>query len=142
MLAFRNGATGTITSSMCIFPARKGLLEVNGENGSAIMNGEYDDLRFWEMAGSDEKKDFPADFKLNDITDPHFYPTLRHRFQLMDIVDVIKSNREAEVTGGEGMKAMIIKEVIYESARLGREIDVDICESMRTEVECRPWREA
>lgn len=126
MLAFRNGALGTITSSTCIFPAHKHLLEVNGENGRAIMNGEYDDLRFWEMAGSDEKNDFPAEFKLNDITDRHFYPTLRHRFQLMDIVDVIKSNREAEVTGEEGMKAMIIKEVICESARLGREIDVDM----------------
>ena len=44
----------------------------------------------------------------------------------MDIVDAIKSNREPAVTGEEGMKAMIIKEAIYESARLGREIDVDM----------------
>lgn len=126
LLTFRNGAIGTLTSSTGIYPAHKHLVEVNGEYGSAIMNGEYDDLLFWEMAGSDEKNDFPAEFKLNDITDRHFYPTLRHRFQLMDIVDVIKSNREAEVTGEEGMKAMIIKEVICESARLGREIDVDM----------------
>jgi len=126
MLTFRSGALGTITSSTCIFPAHKHLLEVNGENGSAIMNGEYDDLRFWEMAGSDEKNDFPPDFKLNDITDPHFYPTLRHRFQLMDIVDAIKTERQPAITGEEGMKAMIIKEAIYKSAELGKEIDVDM----------------
>ena len=74
MLTFRNGAIGTITSSTGIYPAHKHLVEVNGENGSAIMNGEYDDVLFWEMAGSDEKNDFPTDFKLNDITDPHFLP--------------------------------------------------------------------
>ena len=90
------------------------------------MNGEHDKLLFWELKGSEEKNDCPADFKLDDITDPHFYPTLRHRFQLVDIVDAIKSNREPEVTGKEGMKAMIIKEAIYESVRLGREIDVDM----------------
>ena len=74
MLTFRNGSIGTITSSTGIYPAHKHLVEVNGENGSAIMNGEYDDVLFWEMAGSDEKNDFPTDFKLNDITDPHFLP--------------------------------------------------------------------
>lgn len=124
ILTFRNGAIGTITSSTGIYPAHKHLVEVNGENGSAIMNGEYDNLLFWELKGSDEKNDFPANFALNDITDPHFYPTLRHRFQLMDIVDAIKQKREPAITGEEGMKAMIIKEAIYESAQLGREVEV------------------
>jgi predicted dehydrogenase len=126
MLSFRSGAIGTITSSTCIFPAHKHLLEVNGVNGTAIMNGEYDDLLFWELAGSDEKNDFPPDFKLNDITDPHFYPTLRHRFQLMDIVDAIKTGRPPAITGEEGMKAMILKEAIYKSAALGKEVEVDM----------------
>jgi len=124
MLTFRNGAIGSITSSTCIFPAHKHQIEVNGQDGSAIMNGEYDDLLFWELAGSDEKNDFPPDFMLNDITDPHFYPTLRHRFQLMDIVDAIKTERQPAITGEEGMKAMIIKEAIYKSAELGKEIEI------------------
>jgi predicted dehydrogenase len=124
MLTFRNGAIGTITSSTGIFPAHKHLVEVNGENGSAIMNGEYDDLLFWELKGSDDKTDFPPDFKLSDITDPHFYPTLRHRYQLIDIVDAIKRKRPPAITGEEGMKAMIIKQAIYESAKAGREIEV------------------
>ena len=124
MLTFRNGAIGSITSSTGIYPAHKHLVEVNGENGSAIMNGEYDQLLFWELKGSDEKTDFPPDFKITDITDPHFYPTLRHRYQLEDIVDAIKRGREPAITGDEGMKAMLIKEAIYESAELGREIEV------------------
>ncbi len=126
MLTFRNGAIGTITTSTGIYPAHKHLVEVNGENCNLIMNGELDKLLFWELKGSDEKNDFPADFKIGDITDPHFYPTLRHRFQSMGIVDAIKSNREPEVTGEEGMKALIIKQAIYESVRQDREIDVDM----------------
>ena len=35
-------------------------------------------------------------------------------------------NSSPEVTGEEGMKAMIIEELIYESARLSGEIDVDM----------------
>ncbi len=141
MLTFRNGAIGTITSSTGIYPAHKHLVEVNGENGSAIMNGEYDKLLFRELKGSDEKNDFPADFKLGDITDPHFYPTPRHCFQLMDIVDAIKNNREPEVTREEGMKATIVKgRSTNRSGWTGR--STLTCEPVRTEVECRPWREA
>ncbi len=35
-------------------------------------------------------------------------------------------NSSPEETGEEGMKAIIIKEAIYESVRLDREIDVDM----------------
>ena len=126
MLTFRNGAIGNITSSTGIYPAHKHLVEVNGINGSAIMNGEYDQLLLWEFQGSDEKTNFPSDFKIPDITDPHFYPTLRHRYQLEDIVDAIKRGREPAITGDEGMKAVIIKEAIYESAELGREIEIEM----------------
>ncbi|NQV44917.1 MAG: Gfo/Idh/MocA family oxidoreductase [Rhodospirillales bacterium] len=126
MFTFRNGGLGTLTSSTCVYPAHKHMVEVNGVNGSAIMNGEYDDMLFWEVKGSDEKNDFPAGFELNDIMDPHFFPTYRHRLQLIDIVDAIQTGRPSAITGEEGLKSVIIKEAIYRSAELGVEVDVNM----------------
>ena len=44
LVTFENGMTGNIISSTCIYPAFKHRIEVHGEKGTAMMNGEYDQV--------------------------------------------------------------------------------------------------
>lgn len=122
LLTFRNGALGVIESSTCTYPAFKSRIELHGENGSAIVNPEYDELVLWNIKGSDEKLDTPPGFKFTDVSDPHELPFIQHRYQLQDVIHAIKEGRDPLVTGEEAIKALCIKLAIYESAAQGREI--------------------
>jgi len=124
IITFQNGALGVIESSTAIHPAFKHRVEVHGQNGSAMMNGEYDEMLLWDVMGSDEKVDAPEGFKFTDIVDPHLFPVIRHRYQLQDMIDAIKEDREPLVNGEEGKKACVILHAIYESANLGKEVVV------------------
>lgn len=124
VLKFRNGCLGVLESSTCTYPGFKSRIEVHGEKGSAIVNPEYDELVFWEIAGSDEKLDTPPGFQFGDVSDPHLLPMTCHKYQLQDIVDAIREGREPLVGGDDGLAALEIKQAIYESACLGREVEV------------------
>jgi predicted dehydrogenase len=123
-LTFKNGALGVIESSTCAFPALKSRIEVHGEQGSAIMNGEHDELMFWDVVGSDEKVDAPLGFHFKDVSDPRLLPEIRHRLEFQDVVNAIREDRDPLVTGEEGRKSLAIVQAIYESAETGREIAV------------------
>ena len=49
-------------------------------------------------------------------------PAHRHRRQLADFVEAIRTGRAPLVDGREGRKAVAIIEGIYESARTGRTV--------------------
>jgi predicted dehydrogenase len=121
-LTFRNGAMGVVESATCVYPAFKSRLEIHGEQGSAIMNGEHDELMFWELRGAPERVDAPAGFHFGDLSDPRLLPEIRHRLQLQDVVDAIREDREPSVTGEEARKSLVIIRAIYESAERGAEV--------------------
>ena len=123
-LSFRNGAIGVLESSTCTYPAFKSRIELHGENGSAIINAEYDELVLWNFKDSDDKIDTPVGFTFTDVSDPHQLPFIRHRYQLQDVIDAIKENREPLVTGEDAIKALVIEQAIYESTELGKEVKV------------------
>ena len=123
-LTFKNGALGVIESTTCTYPAFKSRIEVHGERGSAIMNGEHDELMFWDIAGSEERVDAPHGFHFKDLSDPRLMPEIRHRLELQDVVDAIREDRDPQVTGEEGRKSLAIVQAIYESAATGAEATV------------------
>lgn len=124
VLTFRNGGLGVLESSTCTYPAFKSRMELHSENGSVIVNPEYDELVFWNVKNSSENFDTPPGFTFTDVSDPHALPFERHLFQLKDVIQSIKEGRDPLVTGEEGLKALAIKEAIYESAALGKEVKV------------------
>ena len=118
-VTFRSGAVGVIESATCVSPAFKSRLELHGELGSAIMNGEHDELMFWEVRGSDEQIDAPPGFHFKDVSDPRLLPEIRHRLLLTDVVEAIREHRPPAVTGEEARKSLAIIMAIYESAERG-----------------------
>ena len=121
-LVFENGAIGTIESATCAYPALKSRIEIHGEHGTAIFNGEHDELIFWELRRSAECLDTPPGFRLKDSSDPRLMPEMRHRRQLQDVIDAIRQDRDPAVTGEEARKSLAIVRAIYESAATGREV--------------------
>jgi predicted dehydrogenase len=121
-VTFANGALGVIESATCTYPAFKSRLEIHGEQGSAIVNGEHDQLIFWELRGSPEYVDTPPGFQFKDVSDPRMMPEERHRRQLQDVIDAIRTDRDPAVTGEEARKSLAIVRAIYESAETGREV--------------------
>jgi predicted dehydrogenase len=121
-VTFRNGAVGVVESATCVSPAFKSRLELHGERGSAIMNGEHDELMFWEVQGFDERIDAAPGFHFKDVSDPRLLPEIRHRLQLTDVVDAIRENRAPSVTGEEARKSLAIILAIYESSKRGEKV--------------------
>lgn len=123
-VTFASGAVGVIESATCAYPGLKARVEVHGEHGAAIFNGEHDELMFWERRGSEERVDAAPGFQLRDVSDPRLLPEVRHRRQLRDVVDAIRTGRDPLVTGEEARKSLAIVRAIYESAEAGREVQV------------------
>ncbi len=103
----------------------KSRIEVHGTKGSAIFNGEYDELYLWEVDGDDEQIDAPEGFQFKDITDPYLFPMCRHGDALQDAIKAVENGTKPMVDGEEGLKALDIKVAIYKSAELGKELDIN-----------------
>lgn len=125
IVTFENGALGVITSSTCFQPPLKSRVEVHGTKGTAIFNGEYDELYLWDLQDDPDKIDAPDGFKFKDLSDPRLFPMERHSANLQDSIDALKNNRPPLVTGEEALKSMKIKLAIYRSAATGKEVDIE-----------------
>jgi UDP-N-acetyl-2-amino-2-deoxyglucuronate dehydrogenase len=119
---FRNGATGVIESSTAVKPALRSRVEIHGTEGSAIINGEWDETYLWHVG--DEKIDAHPGFRFTDTEDPRTMPENRHRLVFADVVAAIRDQRSPRVTGREALMSLAVCEAIYRSADSGREVSV------------------
>lgn len=126
IITFSSGATATVNSMTCIQPAFKHRIEVHGTKGTVMMNGEYDKIVFWQVEG-EEKIDEIGAFGVTDIVDPHFFPMDRHIANLRDAILAVKSKgQRAPLLDAEAfLKSELLRFSIYESAKTGREIELD-----------------
>ena len=123
IVSFENGATGMIESSTAVMPALKSRIEIHGTEGSAIINGEWDETYLWYV-GDDERIDAPPYFKFTDTEDPRTMPEARHGRIFTDIVAAIRGERQPLITGREALASVAICEAIYRSAASGKEVSV------------------
>ena len=123
IVTFSSGALGVIESSTALKPSMKSRVEIHGTQGSAIINGEWDQTFFWDL-GDDEKIDAPEEFAFADIDDPRGMPEDRHGLLFADINAAIRERRPALISGREALKSVAIAEAIYMSAESGREVSV------------------
>jgi UDP-N-acetyl-2-amino-2-deoxyglucuronate dehydrogenase len=123
ILTFRNGATGVLESSTAVMPALKARIEIHGTEGSAIINGEWDETYLWAVA-DDERIDTPPGFSFTDTDDPRTMPESRHGLVLADVVAAIREGRSPKVDGREALMSVAICEAMYRSAETGAEVSV------------------
>lgn len=123
LVTFANGATGMIESSTAVTPALKARVEIHGTEGSAIINGEWDETYLWSVPG-DETIDAPPNFKFTDTEDPRTMPEARHGRVFADVIAAVRGEREPLVGGRDALASVAIIEAIYRSAESGKEISV------------------
>lgn len=120
-LQFINGAMGMIQATTSVKHGRDKRLEIYGENGTAIIDGE--NITTWDFEGcapfdpSQERQRpgiSPASPLIEDVWG--------HQQQIIDMIRAIRENGEPAIPGREGLKAVELVQAIYESAQTGKQV--------------------
>ena len=125
LLTFTNGAMGTIVASTALWPGYPERLEVYGELGSICLEGGK--ISSWNIMDEEPPaKPIAPEENPSGASDPMAIDYQLHRMQIAEIVDDILNGRSPKIDGQEGRKAMALIEAMYDSARSGTKVTVDI----------------
>jgi predicted dehydrogenase len=122
VIRFKSGAFGVIQGSTSIQPAQARCIEMHGENGTIIVDGDnVKVLKSGEDKAEPEKKGTAsgASSPLAGFSpDPH-------KFQFEAIADAVREGREPPVSGKDSLKSLAIVLAIYESSRMKIPVNMD-----------------
>ncbi|HEY6403327.1 MAG TPA: Gfo/Idh/MocA family oxidoreductase [Blastocatellia bacterium] len=118
-LRFKNGALGVIEAATSVKPGFKRRLEISGERGSVILDG--DAIGCWAIDGEDE-----AAGGGEQITDGSSNPAAisneGHRLQIEDMMRAVIEDRQPMIDGREGRKSLELVVGLYDSAVSGQSV--------------------
>lgn len=120
-LRFQNGALGVIEATTSAKPGFKRRLEISGERGTVILDG--DAISVWEIDGESEEAN-----ESEQITDGSANPAAisneGHRRQIEDMMRAVIEDRAPMIDGREGRKSLEVVVALYESAASGQAIRI------------------
>jgi len=132
ILRFANGALGTISATTSAYPGLAARLEIFGDKGSAVIEG--DELGFLHLA-RDEKEatgDYGSGAKTSKIhssekdasaaSNPSALAIRSHALQIADMIHAIRQDGTPLVDGHAARIPVEIILSIYEAARTGKEV--------------------
>jgi predicted dehydrogenase len=120
-IRFQNGALGVIEATTSVAPGFKRRLEISGERGTVILDG--DAISHWSL--SDESAADQSAAQVTDgSADPKAISTEGHRLQIAEMMQAVIENREPFVSGCEGRKSLELVEALYTSARSGQPVSL------------------
>jgi predicted dehydrogenase len=138
LVVYKNGAIGTIRGATSVFPGLAETLEIHGEYGTAIIEG--DRLKVWDIDPEALVDGSPYGRGVNSQPTPNLHvqdagkkqgtgasdPTAiwgeQHKLQLVDFVSAVKEKRTPFITGRDALEPLKIILAIYESARKGGKV--------------------
>ena len=129
-LQFTNGALGTIECSTAVFPGALKRIEIMGTKGTAIL--EESKLIKWEfenMTAEDENINAAVSVgntAQGGVSNPADISFAGHQRQIEDMIHSIETGDKPLIDAAEGRKSVEIVLAIYESARLGKKINLPI----------------
>ncbi|OHE89159.1 MAG: hypothetical protein A3G75_05530 [Verrucomicrobia bacterium RIFCSPLOWO2_12_FULL_64_8] len=121
-LRFPSGALGTIEASTALYPGWQRRLEICGENGAAVLEGDH--IARWDFREARSEDDAIRATKDNaalgsGASSPTGITHHGHQRQIQDLIDALRQNRPTAVDGHEGRKAVALVCALYESAQRG-----------------------
>lgn len=130
VLRFASGALGTITATTGAYPGLATRLEIFGDKGSAVIEG--DELGYLHLArdereavgayGSGAKTSRTEPHESAAASDPGALAFRSHALQIADMIRAIREDGTPLVDGHAGRRPVEIILGIYEAARTGREM--------------------
>jgi len=129
-IKFRNGALGTIECSTGVYPGVLKRIEIMGTSGTAIL--EEDHLIQWQFEQESKEDENirnaiqPGANWHGGASNPADISFVGHQRQIEDFIHAIETNGTPFVDGKEGRKSVEIVCAIYESARLGKKVELSL----------------
>ena len=128
LVQYRSGAAGVIEATTSIAPGFARRVEIHGELGSVILDGN--DIATWSLAGHDEEEvaldrlRAQARDRSDGASDPTKLDVAGHRQQFEDFVAAIREGRAPVVGGREALGALEIVLAVYRSAQTGEKVEL------------------
>ncbi|NPV08317.1 MAG: Gfo/Idh/MocA family oxidoreductase [Anaerolineae bacterium] len=117
VVKLRSGALGMIEGTTCAYPDFGDRIEIHAEKGTMVLEGLPPRLVVWEPMDWTKRLDL-SQFEEDQR---EYYG---HKYIIEDMVGAIVDDRQPQVHGQEGRRALELICAIYDSARKGREVDV------------------
>jgi UDP-N-acetyl-2-amino-2-deoxyglucuronate dehydrogenase len=132
LVKYRGGAAGVIEATTSLAPGFSRRVEVHGEKGSIVLDGN--DITAWQLEGQgdDECEATLARLRMEkkDTSDgasnPMNLDITAHQRQLEDFVGAVRDGRAPAVDGREALKALEIVLGVYRSAETGQAVDLPL----------------
>lgn len=116
---FQNGALGVIQASTSAKPGFKRRMEISGERGTIILDG--DAISVWAIDGEDN--DAGEGEQITDgSANPAAISNEGHRRQIEDMMHAVVEDRAPMIDGREGRKSLELVAALYASANEGRPV--------------------
>ena len=128
IMDYANGAQGVVEASTALYPGTDIRIEINGENGTAIMQGE----RIIEWAF---REDLPEDAAIRKIgsesigtaaTGAADFAYFEHQYLIEDMIAAIREDRPPRITAHDGRGSLEIALAMYRSADEGKVVELPV----------------
>lgn len=116
---FQNGALGVVQAATSAKPGFKRRLEISGERGSIILDG--DAISFWAIDGEDADTG-EAEQLTDGSANPAAISNEGHRRQIEDMMRAVIENRPPMIDGREGRKSLELVMALYAAANEGKPV--------------------
>jgi len=129
LLRYKNGAWGVVEGTTSVNPGEPTSIELHGKLGSIILQ-EGNIAKWATTTGDDDlaeprEIEQPAGEEKSAVSDPASISMGGHIALVEDLVQAVKQDRDPMIPGESARKAVELILAIYESARTGREIQLD-----------------
>ncbi|MBW4437760.1 MAG: Gfo/Idh/MocA family oxidoreductase [Pleurocapsa minor GSE-CHR-MK-17-07R] len=123
VVRFKSGAVATIEGSTVTYPQNlEGSVALFGQHGSVKVGGTALNRKvFWKVDGLLEQE---TEMLTRESVDPPTVYGYSHREQIAEMAAAIREGRQPSTHGREARRSLALVHSIYESARLGREVQV------------------
>lgn len=121
VLTFANGSLGVIQGATSAWPGDPARVELHGDQGTIVL--EEGRIVVWKLADGTPEEE-AAMLNLEQVSgsgaaDPMAIGFEKHRRQIVDMIEAIRTGRPPAIQGAEARAAVEIVRAIYRSARTG-----------------------
>ena len=129
-LEFENGAEGLVEASTALWPGKPPRIEVNGEDGTAITEGER--ILAWDFRDRLPEDDAALEIGRGSVaaggTGAADLAHEEHMWLIEDMVDAVNEYRDPYVTATSARHTLEIAQAMYHSADRGEPVDLPLPE--------------
>jgi UDP-N-acetyl-2-amino-2-deoxyglucuronate dehydrogenase len=126
VLTFESGALGVIQGATSCWPGDPARVELHGDRGTIVI--EEGQIAKWDLQdASPEEKQAMLTLEKQDgsgAADPMAIGSEKHRRQIVDLIDAIRTGRAPAIQGAEARRSVEIIRAIYTSSQEGRVVEI------------------